>query len=74
MKARCVPSVRVPVPSAAAGSAAPPAVPFDVFDLIQESTEAVLRAVVSLPVFFAWLVPQRIVSMSRFSSRPLSIS
>src|SRR5207302_8399777 len=73
-KARCVPSVRVPVPSAADGSAAPPAEPFDVLLLIQESTEAVTRAVVELPVFLAWLVPQRMPSMSRLSSMPLSIS
>ena len=41
VKARCVPSVRVPVPSAAEGSAAPPAEPLDVLLLIQERTEAV---------------------------------
>src|SRR5262245_25885827 len=45
VKARCVPPVRVPVPSAADGSA-PPA-PFDVLVLIQERIEAVLRATAS---------------------------
>ena len=72
VNARCVPSIRVPVPSAAEGSE--PVAPFDVLLLIQDSTEAVLRAVVSLPVTLAWLVPTRIASMSRLSSRPLSIS
>ena len=72
VNARCVPSVRVPVPSAAAGSE--PAAPFDVLVLIQDRIEAVLRAVVSSPAFLAWLVPTRIASMSRLSSRPLSIS
>src|ERR1700692_4863935 len=67
VKARWVPSVRVPVPSAADASA-PPA-PFWVFDFTHERIEARLRAVVALPVFFAWLVPTRIDSMSRLSSR-----
>src|SRR6266850_3728660 len=53
VKARCVPSVRLPVPSAAEGSA-PPA-PFDVLVLIQERIEAVLRAVESEPVTLAML-------------------
>src|SRR5215471_2040718 len=50
VKAAWVPSVRVPVPLAAAGSEPP--VPLEVFDLIQERTEARLRAVASAPAFF----------------------
>src|SRR5262249_61993868 len=47
----CVPSVRVPVPSAAAGSA-PPA-PFAVLVLIQDRIEAGLRAVGGAPATVA---------------------
>jgi hypothetical protein len=67
---RWLPSVRVPVPSAADGSEPD----LLVLVLIQDNTEAVLRAVESEPVTLAWLVPTRIDSMSRLSSRPLSIS
>jgi len=49
-------------------------VPFEVLLAIQDRIEAVWRAVVVLPVTLAWLVPTKVVSMSRFSSRPLSIS
>ena len=48
---RCVPSVRVPVPSAAEGSE--PEAPLELLLLIQDSTEAVLRAVESLPAALA---------------------
>src|SRR5262249_53884465 len=72
LKLRAVPSVRAPVPSAAEGSA--PEAPFEVLVLSHDSTVAVLRAVESLPVTLAWLVPTRIDSMSRLSSMPLSIS
>src|SRR3954471_24486609 len=75
VKARWVPSVRVPAPSAAAGSAAPPALPLSVLVLIQDRIDAVLRGlVVPSPAALAWLVPKRIDSMSRLSSRPLSVS
>src|SRR6185312_11508144 len=50
VNASCVPSVRVPVPSAADGSAGEPATALDVLVLIHDRMEAVLRAVVSLPV------------------------
>src|SRR5262249_18431513 len=69
VKARCVPSVRVPVPSAAAGSE-PPA-PFDVLLLIQDSTEAGLRAVVSLPVTWRWWVRAGFASFARLGSEAL---
>ena len=41
---------------------------------IHDSTDAVLRGALVEPAAFAWLLPTRIVSMSRFSSRPRSIS
>src|SRR5438093_8606198 len=67
-------STRMPVPSLGfEGSAGEPAVPFDVLLEIQERIEAVFRGVLVLPAALAWLV-SRMLSISRFNSRPLSIS
>ena len=74
VNAICVPSARLPVPSIGDGSAGEPAVPFEVLDAIHDRIEAVLRGVEVSPVTLAWLVPTRMVSMSRLSSRPFSIS
>ena len=41
---------------------------------IHETTDANLRTTVVEPVALAWLVPTRLNSMSRLSSKPLSIS
>src|SRR5260221_4150801 len=66
VKPTCAPSVRVPVPSAEVGSEP---VPFlKVLEKIHETTEAVRRASDDR---LAWLLPHRIDSMSRLSSRPL---
>src|SRR5258707_15706086 len=65
-KETCAPSVRVPVPSAEAGSEP---VPFlKVLEKIHDTTEAVRRA---SDDHLAWVLPHRIDSMSRLSSRPL---
>src|SRR5262249_12420853 len=73
VKAICVPSVRVPVPSAAAGSAAPPAVPLDVFDTIPDSTARLMRGVEELARSLAGWVPDRLASRARLSWRPFRI-
>src|SRR5918912_353912 len=59
VKAICVPSVRMAVPSATDGSAAPPAVPLDVLETIHDRMDALLRGVTVSPTTLAWLVPTR---------------
>src|SRR5260221_1824539 len=66
VKATCAPSVRVPVPSAEAGSEPVPVL--KVLEKIHDTTEAVRRASDDR---LAWLLPPRIGSISRLSSRPL---
>src|SRR5260221_5259495 len=68
VKATCAPSVRVPVPSAEAGSEPVPVL--TVLEKIHDTTEAVRRASDDR---LAWLLPHRIDSMARFSSRPLRV-